>query len=257
MALTPHGLLGRILHRRALKRWTAAAHAARNAELSALRVQRKQARQLRGPLRELTYIAEDRLALPRIGSNSFPRPPGTDWAWRPQLLRGALPERGVAPARNKQKLGHDLTIFHDCPLNEVSLRQVRNTRDTDLAPFGIMLEVFGFRGDFLSLVLDIPPGICDGLNKGHLIRLGVTAERERPVRLSARLNVKNGPNTEQVLLSLPDGDGEGHVEFDLGYSQLNEKRAERMWIDLMIGDPAMNRITLRDLHICRVPRAEV
>ncbi|MEJ6404191.1 DUF6478 family protein [Yoonia sp. 2307UL14-13] len=257
MAINPDGLIGRMLHQRALRRWQAAARAAVTADLSALRAQRQQARQLRNPLRELTYIANDRLALPRIGTNTFPRPAGTDWAWRPQLWRGALPERGIAPALNKQRLGPDLGVFHDCPANEISLRQVRNTRDDDLAAFGVTVEVFQFDGSFLSLVLDLPQGACTGLQRRHLIRLTTALDRERPIRLYTRLNVKHGPNTEQILLSLPETTDEGHVEFDLAYSQLNEKRAEKMWIDLIFENPAMNRITLRDLNICRFPRAEV
>lgn len=212
---------------------------------------------MRTPLQELTYIADTRLALPRIGSNTFARPPGTDWSWRPQVWRGALPERGAAPALNKMKLGPDITVFHDCGTSEISLRQIRNTRDQDLAPFGVTLEVFGFDGSFLSLVLDLPEGVCTDLKKRHLIRLAATVDREYPIRIFARLNVKHGPNTEQILLTLPDDRAETEVEFDLAYSQLNEKRAERMWIDLMFENPRMNKITLRDLNICRYPRAEM
>jgi hypothetical protein len=38
---------------------------------------------------------------------------------------------------------------------------------------------------------------------------------------------------------------------------LNEQRAERMWVDLMIESPAMNKITFRDLNFSRYPRAEI
>ncbi len=257
MAINPDGIIGRLLHRRALARWTNAARNAKDAELAALRAQRQQARQLRTPLQELTYVADTRLALPRIGSNTFARPAGTDWAWRPQLWRGALPDRGLAPARNKDKLGHDLTVFHDCPMGEVAVRQVRNSRDDDLAPFAISVEVFSFAGSFLSLALDVPNGVCEGLRKRHLIRLAATLDREAPVKIFARLNVKHGPNTEQVLETLPDDQVETVAEFDLAHSQLNEKRVERMWIDLMFENPQMNKITLRDLNICRYPRAEM
>ncbi len=257
MAINPDGIIGRFLHQRALIRWTDAARNAADAELATLRTQRQQARQLRTPLQELTYIADTRLALPRTGSNTFARPAGTDWAWRPQLWRGALPGRGIAPARNKAKLGHELTVFHDCPSGEVAVRQVRNNRDDDLAAFGITVEVFSFAGNFLSLALDVPPGVCDGLRKRHVIQLAVTLDREAPIRIFARLNIKHGPNTEQVLETLPDDQAETIVEFDLGHSQLNEKRVERMWVDLMFENPQMNQITLRDLNICRCPRAEM
>lgn len=255
MQFRPDSLIGRFLHRRALDRWKAAARAAPRAELAALRAQHKQARQLRLPLQELCHVADSRLALPRIGSKTFPRPSGTDWAWRPRAWRGPLAGRGIAPAENKMGLNDEVVIFHDCKRTEVSLCQQRNLRDDDLAPFGLALEVFGFDGNFLSLVIEIPPEICTGLEKRHLIRLAAVIERERPITIMARLNVKHGPNTEQILLTLPDTADEAAVEFDLAYSQLNEKRAEKMWIDLMFQEPAMNRITLRDLTVCRYPRA--
>lgn len=257
MALNPNGFLARWLHNRALARWKAAAQSAGHAEIASLRKLRQQARQLRTPILELTHIADSRLALPRIGSNTFARPAGTDWAWRPQLWRGALPDKGRAPAKNKAQLGPELTIFHDCQTSEISLRQVRNSQDHDLAAFGVVLEVFRFDGSFLSLVVDLPQEVCKGFSKRHLLRLGLAVDCEKPMPLMARLNVKHGPNTEQVLLTVPDEEAETMVTFDLGYSQLNEKRVERMWIDLICDGPQMNKMTIRDLNICRYPRAEI
>ncbi len=255
MAKYLSGLVDRLLHRRALTRWTAAARAAPDAELSILRAQRQRARQLRGPLQELTHIADSRLALPRIGSNAFARPAGTDWAWRPQAWRAALAKRGLAPARNKMSLGGEVTIFHDCAATEIALRQTRNQQDRDLAPFGLALEVFQFDGNFLSLVIDLPALACVGLQKRHLIRLAAVIDAERPINVLARLNVKHGPNTEQVLLTLPQQDDDVMVEFDLAYSQMNESRVARIWVDLMFENPQMNQISIRDLTFCRYPRA--
>ncbi len=47
------------------------------------------------------------------------------------------------------------------------------------------------------------------------------------------------------------------VEFDLGYSDINEKRLERMWLDLIFEGPEMNQINMRDITFCRYPRAEL
>lgn len=255
MPMNPNGLLGKFLHQRIHARWKAAARNAGHAELGTLRAWRQQARALRPLLHEVCHAGDSRLALPRIGSNIFPRPPGTDWFWRPAAWRGGLLPRGLAPARNKARLGDQVAVFHDCPLNEVALSQRRNRREDDLAPFGLALEIFNFQGSFLSLVIDLPPEVCADLQKKHLIQLGAVIDRERPITVLARLNVKHGPNTEQVLLTLPDDTAETQVAFDLAYSQLNEKRAERMWLDLMFENPRMNRIDLRDLTVCRYPRA--
>jgi hypothetical protein len=251
MASSLQGLIGRFLQRRMLLRWQAAAQAAPDAELGALRAQRRQARELQKPLQDVLHSADARLALPRIGSTTFAKPAGTDWSWRPKAWRAGLAQRGVAPAFNKSKLGDQVTIFHDCPRSEISLTQTRNLREADFAPFGLQLEVFHFTGSFLSLVLEIPPASCEGLKKRHLIRLAAVIEREQPINIYARLNVKNGPNTEQVLLTLPADHPDTMVEFDLAYSQINEKRAERMWVDLMFENPQMNQITIRDLNVSR------
>lgn len=257
MIFPPHGLIGRLLHRITVARWRAAARAAPQTPLTSLEAQNRMAQRLMRPLRILTTEAETRLALPRIGATAFARPPGTDWSWRPKAWRVPVPEQGIAPARAKSALTNEVLVFHDCREAEVSLRQTRNLREDDLAPFGLTLEVFHFAGSYLSLVIEVPPASCSGLKKRHLIRLACVIEKERPARISARLNVRHGPNTEQVLLDLPDDGPDTMVEFDLAYSQLNEQRAERMWIDLMIQNPEMNQITLRDLHLSRYPRAEI
>ncbi|WP_019953458.1 DUF6478 family protein [Yoonia vestfoldensis] len=257
MPIKPQGLLGRIFHKGALARWRSAAHSADTTDLTALRAQRYQARQLKSTLQELCHKADDRLTLPRIGADTFPRPVGTDWSWRPEAWRARLDRPGCAPVLDKTKLGEEIAIFHDCPRAEITARQIRNTRDIDLSAFGMQLEVFHFDGSYLSLVVDLPAEACAGLHKQHLIRLAVTVVAEQKITILARLNVRNGPNTEQILLTLPQEQGQSVVEFDLAYTQLNAQRAERAWIDLMFQNPAMNRIALHDVTICRHPRAQL
>ena len=257
MAINPNGMLGRLMQRVSLTRWNRAARNAPNAELATLRANRQHARQLLVPLQELSYIAENRLALPRIGTNTFQRPAGTDWSWRPMAWRAGIAKRGLAPALNKDKIGDEIAIFHDCQQQELSLTQYRNLRGDDLAAYGLALEVYHFDGSFLSLVLDLPTAACEGLKKRHVLQLAAVIEREVPINIYARLNVKNGPNTEQILLTLPADETYTMAEFDLAYTQLNEARTEKIWIDLLFENPNMNKITIRDLNICRYPRAEI
>lgn len=256
MARRERGPLSDLLQRASLGHWTRAARGARSADLSALRLQRSRARALKARLEDVLAVADDRLALPRHGSDAFPRPPGTDWAWRPPLWRQPLPGRGVAGAASPTRLGDGSTIFHDCAAAEIAVAQVRNQRSADLAPFGLRLEVFGFEGTYLSLVLDLPPEAAAGLRRRHLLRLGAEVACETPIGLLARLNVKHGPNVEQLSRELSLGDGEVLAEFDLAYVPLNEKRVDRMWLDLIFQAPEMNRILLRDLTLARYPRAD-
>jgi hypothetical protein len=214
------------------------------------------ARQLLYSLHEMTAIAENRLALPMIGSNAFPKPHGTDWSWRPALWNLPLASPGMSSVPSKSRLGDELTLFHDCARSELTLRQVRNTREADLAPFGLRMDVFAFDGSFLSVVLDLPHGAVDGLKKRHLLRMTTIVELEKPLEIFARLNIKHGPNTEQIVRELPLNGDEIVVEFDLAYTGLNEKRIERAWVDLIFENPEMSQVILHDLTFSRRPRAE-
>ena len=117
--------------------------------------------------------------------------------------------------------------------------------------------MFRFDGSFLSLVLELPPDAVEGLGKRHLMRLTADIETEKPLEFFARLNIKHGPNAEQIVREYPFGSGENWVEFDLAYTELNEKRIDRMWIDLIFEGPELNQILLRDITVLRRPRADL
>ncbi|MFT6025597.1 MAG: hypothetical protein ACI9PY_003740 [Ascidiaceihabitans sp.] len=248
-------ILDKLSHRRAMRRWARAARNADKANLAGLRQNRSAARLLRTHLDRLIHRADERLALPVIGSTSFPRPHNADWAWRPELWRGPLPAPGMSSVQTKSKLGEEVTLFHDCNLSELTLRQLRNLREADLAPYGLRMDVFKFDGSFLSLVIDLPDGATNALKRTHLLRMNCIVEMEKPLEIFARLNIRHGPNTEQIVRELPLHEEDIMVEFDLAYSNLNEKRVERAWIDLIFEGPEMNQVILRDLTFSRRPRA--
>ncbi|MFA3919212.1 DUF6478 family protein [Ruegeria hyattellae] len=248
-------VLDRLFQKRALRHWRMVAQQSDDTELPTLRQQRAQARELRSQLDRLIHAADGRLALPAIGSSFFPKPHGTDWSWRPGLWRGPLPVPGVSWAPNRTSLGDEVTLFHDCIQSELTLRQCRNLREADLAPYGLRMDVLQFEGSFLSLVVDFPPEGAEGLSRGHLIRVDTEITSEKPIEIFARLNIRHGPNTEQIVRELPLGDEDVMVEFDLAYSRLNEKRIEKIWLDLIFEAPDFNQVVIRDLTLCRVRRA--
>ncbi|KHA50665.1 DUF6478 family protein [Sulfitobacter geojensis] len=247
---------GKVFSRNML-RWARAARRAPETELPLLRRQRARARALKTHLDKLIHTADERLALPMIGSTSFPKPHNADWAWRPELWRGPLPTPGLSAVQTKSMLGDEVTLFHDCEFSELTLRQLRNLREADLAPYGLRLDVFQFDGSFLSLVVDLPEDGTNGLKRTHLLRMDAIVEMEKPLEIFARLNIKHGPNTEQIVRELPLNEENHRVEFDLAYSNLNEKRVERAWIDLIFEGPQMNQVVLRDLTFSRRPRAHL
>ena len=251
------GLLDRVIQQSALRRFRRWAETARDVDLRELRRTRAAARRMKFHLDELIHVADDRLALPVVGNQAVPVPYDADWSWRPELWCGPLPVQGISSVANKSMLGREVTLFHDCAQSELTLRQLRNTSAEDLAAYGLRLDVFRFDGSYLSLVIDLPPAAAHNLKRKHLIRFDAIVELERPLEIFARLNVQHGPNTEQIVRELPLNDRDLVVEFDLAYTKLNEKRVEKLWIDLIFENPEMSQVILRDLFFSRRPRAEL
>lgn len=247
--------LEKFAHKRAMRQWARAARTASTAQVSELRALRSKARLLRTHLDRVIHQADERLAMPTIGTSSVTQPHNADWSWRPELWRGSLPVPGMSSVETKSKLGNEITLFHDCNFCELTLRQVRNLDSEDLAPYGLCMDVFRFEGSFLSLVVDLPPDAVKGLSKTHLIGLNTIVQTEKPLAIYARLNIRHGPNTEQIVRELPMNHKTVSVEFDLAYSKINEKRVDHAWVDLIFDGPAMNQVTIRDLTFSRRPRA--
>jgi hypothetical protein len=247
-------ILDRMAERRVLRQWSFVAGQADTADLASLRAARQQARQVRRDADRLLHAAEGRLS---GGSRALPRPLHADWVWRPDLWCGPVTPPGLAPVETRAPFGTGATVFHDCTFSELTARQTRNTREADLAPYGFRMDVLGFDGSFLSLVIELPDEVVQGLTLRHLIRMDTVVEMERPIEIFARLNVRHGPNTEQIVRELPRGGDGAMVEFDLAYTRMNEKRVERAWIDLIFEGPSMNQIILRDLIFSRRTRAGV
>ena len=243
--------------RRTEERWTRLAEAAPGLESFELRALRAEARGLRRQLDRLTQAAEARLAVPVLGSGLPQMPLGTDWSWRPDLWRGAMAEPGAVARGDRTELGDGVALYHDCPLGEVVVRQVRNARPEDRAPYGLAVDVFGFKGSFLSLALNLPEAAIEGLKARHLVRAELAIDSDRPVKAFTRLNIKHGPNLAQPVSALPEQGRDKLAEFDLAYADLNEQRIERAWIDLILNDVAFTRIVIRDVVVSRRPRAEL
>ena len=257
MADRMNSLIDRLFHGRTLRRWNRTLKTAGSADFLTLRATRNRAREVRRRLDQVLHVADGRLTLPLIGTNAIQKPLHSDWAYRPELWRGPISPPGMAAIRTKTMIGSEVTLFHDCRVSELTVRQIRNSREEDLAPFGLRMDVFRFDGSFLSLVIELPDDSVVGLERRHLVRLTAVVEMEQPLEIFACLNIKHGPNTEQIVRELPLNEEEVMVEFDLAYTNLNEKRVERVWVDLIFEGPEMNQVVLRDLTLTRRPRAEM
>ena len=249
------GPLTGLIEKQTLRRWRKASAAVGEMDVSALKTLRTKARALGRHVDQVLHVAEGRLALPVAGQAAIRKPLQSDWAWRPELWCGPIKPVGVALVETETKIGREAKVFHDCGLNEVSFRQLRNHRSEDVAAYGVRFDVFQFGGSFLSLVLDMPHEATDGLGKGHLIRLDVRVETERPIAIFGRVNVRHGPNVEQIVRAFDGSNGAFSIEFDLSTTRIHEARVDRAWVDLIFEAPEMNEIVVRDVTMSRRPRA--
>lgn len=245
------------LDRRAERRWERAAEMAGRVDLATLETLRVRGRSLRSRIDRALHLVEARLSQPDEGAGRVPLPLHADWAWRPEPWAGPVSPKGHAAAADGTPISADTKLFHDCPLAECSLRQVRNIGAEDGAPFAVALDVLAFEGSFLSLAVELPDEGSDGLKRRHVVTVTLDAVAERATDFFARLNVRHGPNTEQLVLEGTLGDGAVEVEFDLGYSAIEAGMVTRAWVDLILEEPAMNRVLFRDVTLSRRPRAEL
>ena len=243
---------------RVLKRWARALDEAGSTDLAALKARSVEAHALRQKIDAFLNAADGALALAEGGAGDVPKPLHCDWAFRPGLWSGPVRPHGIAGVVTGVGLGGDTTLFHDCPQSEITFRQIRNARTVDgAAPFAVRLDVLAFRGSFLSLVVDLPDAACNGLQKRHIIRQTLSVEAEAPLEMFARLNIKHGPNTEQIVQEFEPEDGIIEVEYDLAYTDLDAQRIERMWADVIFEGPKMNQVTVREMTFVRHPRADM
>ena len=83
---------------------------------------------------------------------------------------------------------------------------------------------------------------------------------KRPINVYARLNIGHGPNTDELIQQFhsfePGLRSQQVIEFDLAYTQMNERRLEKIWLDLIFESPRMSAVELRELFLSRHLRAE-
>ena len=80
---------------------------------------------------------------------------------------------------------------------------------------------------------------------------------ERPAGFTVRLNIKHGPNTDQLIQAHDLNHSETRAEFDLAHLNINVKRVEKIWLDLVFQTPNFNRISVTDLAFYKRPSGEI
>ncbi|MBU2956315.1 DUF6478 family protein [Paracoccus sp. 1_MG-2023] len=246
---------------RAAQQWTSLLDSVQRRRRQVPEGLRDEARDLRQVLGRFLQATDEFAPGIRDSLHRMELPDGTDWRWRPNIMQTRISDAELIAPRGDLWLSEEVALFHDCEARALMLKQVRNRLATDLAGYGLRLEVMGFSGSFLSFSLTLPPEALADLGGHHIVRLHSVLQAERPITVYARLNIQQGPNTETVLRQMGDPiDGancQRLVEFDLGYADLSQRSVHKAWIDLIFEAPYMNAVALRDVVLSRHPRAQI
>ncbi|WP_375260708.1 DUF6478 family protein [Palleronia sp.] len=252
----PSGL-DAIIHRRELRRWNELIDRIDAMDPVTLAAMQQQATDLRAVLDRTIAAAERRVSSPAAGRGKPEGPSDSDWAWRPSLFRTRLPIAGHAGAASGTPLGDEAKIFHDCTTSEVSVTQRPGLGRAGAAPFVLAVDVLAFEGSFLSIAIDLPERATTGLSPSHIVHAAMTVDAERPLEMFARLNVQQGPNVEQMVNELDLSQSDVEIWFDLAYTGLVDTSVDRAWIDIIFGDPQLNRVEIGEMVLSRRLRAEL
>ena len=261
MARHEQGWLSRRIRARAACQWQSLLDRAQRRNGPVPGDIRDEARDLQQILTRYLHTTEIRSLGARDSLSRMELPAGTDWRWRPEILRARNATSALVAPPSGRWLSDEVALFHDCPQRALILRQSRNRRATDLSDYALALEVMGFEGSFLSFSLGFPAEALEGLGGHHIIRLEATLQSERAITVYARLNIQQGPNTEKILRQMGDPI-EGAtcnrvVEFDLGYAEMSQRSVEKVWVDVIFEAPSMNAVALRDVILSRHARAQI
>lgn len=262
MAVHPRRWIRSRIRTRAQQEWQRLVDSAEAMPLRQLRSLQDEAHGLRRTADRFLDRAKFRLDGAQRSADLLGLPGGTDWRWRPSFLSTRISPTGIAAPGTGMRLGDEAAVWHDCPARALILRQIPNRSSADLAPFGLQLETLGFAGSYLSVSIDLPDTALQGLSRSHIIRLDITMTVERPMSIYGRLNIGHGPNTDELLRHLGDlrpgpVAATTTVEFDLHYVEMNEKRLEKLWLDLIFESPQMNSVRIRDVFLSRHLRADM
>lgn len=197
-----------------------------------------------------TAIAENEALQP------IEAPEHCDWSFRPSPWMKPISPHGRVGFQSPTPIDDVVTLYHDCTSPELGYRQIRNARSQGLR-YALSVEIYRFTGSFISIVQDLPASAARQLTLSHYFTVKLAVESEQELELFARLNLQNGPNTEQMVREMALHNGVALAEFDLAYANVNEKRVEKIWLDLILEAPRMNRLVIWDMTVARALRADV
>jgi len=190
--------------------------------------------------------------VPRLDiPEGFVLPAKTQWAYMPALLDTSFADGLAGKVLTGTIIGSQTTLHHDAEAAEIGLRK----------PIGainaLTLKIGEFAGSFVSLAMALPDYGVRDLSRNDLVRIALRSEAQTPFKAYARLNLRQGPNTEQMVRMIDIGTGDSFAEFDIFYSEFDPARATDAWIDLIFNDLEGLEFSLFDPVILRRVRASL
>ena len=180
-------------------------------------------------------------------------PARTEWAERaaPWHMGG----RSACPAATGTGLAPGASLYHDGEADRLGARLWPTPGAA--ARFGLVIDTTDFTGSYLSVSLALPAAALSGMTSQSLFRAAFDLSMDRPLSAYVRLNVRHGPNTEQLVRALDLERGQMAEEFDLFYADLLPETVSELWVDLIFERPELTRIDIRDAILSRRPRASL
>jgi hypothetical protein len=161
-----------------------------------------------------------------------------------------------------RSLGDGLAVFHDCPLLDMRQTQLDQEDARGGPPHAFAIEVGRFSGSYLSLVVDLPAPVAQGLTRKHLVSMRAQLALSGPTEVYARLNLRHGPNTDALIRKAMVGAAASgsdvtdlQVDFDLATVAIEADRMAAGWVDLIVSRPEGLRLEVRDIVLSRRLRA--
>ena len=181
----------------------------------------------------------------------FDIPAKTQWSYRPQIWRQPSPFDIYGDILSGTELGPLVTLHHDGEGEAINIRRP----DSDASALDFHFNEF--QGGFFSVAFELPEAGIHALARHDLMRIAISSSADEPFVAYVRLNLRHGPNNEQITRMIDIGDGDSFAEFDVFYTEFNPNRVTSVWIDLIMNDPASRKITFDEVVILRRARASL
>ena len=125
----------------------------------------------------------------RQGKTQMKMSGDADWGWRPDVFATRPGQMSPVVKSARHDVGTSIAVHHNDTDPELIVRQFKNMGVDDLAPFGLFVATYEFKGSFLSLAIDFPSEAATGLTINHIFEVEGKPSLDHSMPVLVRLNV--------------------------------------------------------------------